>query len=122
MMLVDEEAPIVSRNSFSVFAAPVQASTSQTNDTQNLISVPQAPQSNYSLAAGFEILPSSSTTFVPYANQRKRRCMLCVEAGRLGFDCPGRGGRANCKFQVCILFLLLNSFDTFIKFLDEIEK
>ena len=39
MMLVDEEAPIVSRNSFSVFAAPVQASTSQTNDTQNLIAV-----------------------------------------------------------------------------------
>ena len=72
MMLVDEGAPIVSRNSFSVVAASVQASTSRTNDTQNLITVPQAPQSNYSLAAGFEILPSSSTTFAPYANQHKR--------------------------------------------------
>ena len=34
MMLVDEGAPIVSRNSFSVLAAPVQASTSQTDDTR----------------------------------------------------------------------------------------
>jgi len=125
MMLVDEGAPNVFSNYFAVSVAPVQASTSQTNDTQNLISVPQAPiniQSNYSVAAEFKILPSSSTTFVPYINQHKRWCMLCVEAGRLGFDCPGSGGRAKCKFQVCILFLFLNSLYLINKLLDGIEK
>ena len=74
-VLVDEGAPNVSSNSFAVSVAPVQASTSQTNDTQNLTPVPQAPinvQSNYSLATDFEILPSSSTRFVPYDNQWKR--------------------------------------------------
>ena len=58
-------------NVFHFFTSPISLPTQPyvLVDTQNLITVPQAPQSNYSLAAGYEILPSSSTTFVPYANQ-----------------------------------------------------
>ena len=88
----------------AISADTIQASTSQTNTGLHVN--PQAAfgiQSNYTVNEGFQPM-SSTPTFVPYSNQRKRRCRVCIEAGRMGYDCPGSGGRTKCKFRVCILF------------------
>ena len=97
MMLADEEAHDFSASSLAISADPIQASTSQTNTGLSITPVPQAE-------FGIQSMSSTPPTFIAYSNQCKRRCKVCIEAGRVGFDCPGSGGQTKCKFQVYILF------------------
>lgn len=97
MIVADEEAHNFSVSSLAIAADPIQASASQTNTGLHIAPVPQA-------ALGFQSMSSTSSTFISYGSQRKRRCKVCIEAGRVGLDCPGSGGRKKCKFPVCILF------------------
>ena len=42
----------------------------------------------------------STINFVSWAGQRKRRCAVCKESGRSGYDCPGETNRSRCRYLV----------------------
>lgn len=52
---------------------------------------------------------ASDSDFVPWTvirEKRKRRCAICVQEGRDGYECPGERDRKKCKFlQVSICFM-----------------
>ncbi|KAJ7430480.1 hypothetical protein B0H11DRAFT_1942951 [Mycena galericulata] len=52
--------------------------------------------------------PSFITYQIPQEKpKRKRKCGVCIAAGRPGFDCPGESNRKRCKFTtVSSLFLI----------------
>ena len=92
-MILANNAHNFSVGSLAISADTIQASTSQTNTGLHVN--PQAAfsiQSNHIVNEGLQPMSSTPPTFVPYSNQCKRRCRVCIEAGRMGYDCPGSGG------------------------------
>lgn len=46
------------------------------------------------------VAPTSTTQFVPWGSEarRTRRCAVCIQAGRGGYDCPENKDRSKCKY------------------------
>ena len=46
------------------------------------------------------VASTSTTQFVPWGSEarRTRRCAVCVQAGRDGYNCPGNKDRSKCKY------------------------
>ena len=84
----------------------MQASSSQMVEQRLQVPQPQAASSIYSQSQSSpddvppESASSSTTAFIPYCHQWKKKCRVCVAAGWSGVDCPGSGNWSKCKFRV----------------------
>ena len=80
--------------STSAFSVPI--TTASGREMSSHITTPPAIQSNSTLQP---TASSSTSQFVAWGSEvrRRRRCAVCVNAGRDGYDCPGNKDRTKCK-------------------------
>jgi hypothetical protein len=84
--------PTVSGPSGHNIAAITRHAVSQSHmaiqSTLNMNPIPQTAAS------------TSTTQFVPWGSEarRTRRCVVCIQAGRGGYNCPGNKDRLKCKY------------------------
>jgi hypothetical protein len=78
----------------SVARAPVSSSQVQVASHMAMSSIVQPNFPPHSAAS------SSTLQFVTWRSEekRKRRCAVCKEAGKNGYDCPGERDRSKCRY------------------------
>ena len=96
IMDIDNEPSASSSATFLDNHVPLFASHGNATDVLNSLRPSASRKKSKKSGTASSI---SSNSFIAGASTRaKRKCRVCVSAGRDGSDCPGSGGRSKCQF------------------------
>jgi len=100
-----ETSPIFAFPSIPTVSAPsghdMAAITATGHDAVSKSYMAKPIQSTLGMNPVLQTVASTSTTqFVPWGSEarRTRRCAVCIQAGRGGYNCPGNKDRSKCKY------------------------